>query len=108
MMQCCMCGKKGLSTIEDGGPECELSDGRWVCSRDCYETYLFTLKDISTLVEMVRDMAFNHVPLYQYEQRNSDGTIGPGSPYDRGVRDTYIMFKMALHEALIRFDRDLK
>ena len=34
--QCCMCGKRGLSTAEDGGPECELSDGRWVCSRLCY------------------------------------------------------------------------
>ena len=35
--QCCMCGKTGLSTIEDGGPECELDDGRWVCSVDCYD-----------------------------------------------------------------------
>jgi len=34
--QCCMCGKRDLSTAEDGGPECELSDGRWVCSRYCY------------------------------------------------------------------------
>lgn len=36
--QCCMCGKTGLSTADDGGPECELSDGRWVCSSDCWET----------------------------------------------------------------------
>ena len=35
--QCCMCGKTGLSTIEDGGPECELDDGRWVCSVKCYD-----------------------------------------------------------------------
>ena len=35
--QCCMCGQRGLSTEEDGGPECELDDGRWVCSRLCYE-----------------------------------------------------------------------
>lgn len=34
--QCCMCGKKGLSTDEDGGPECELDDGRWTCSRQCW------------------------------------------------------------------------
>lgn len=34
--QCCMCGKKNLSTEEDGGPECELSDGRWVCSSACW------------------------------------------------------------------------
>ena len=36
-VQCCMCGKTGLSTIEDGGPECELDDGRWVCSVKCYD-----------------------------------------------------------------------
>lgn len=37
-VQCCMCGKTGLSTVEgDGGQECELSDGRWVCSMDCWE-----------------------------------------------------------------------
>ena len=36
--QCCMCGKKGLSTVEDdGGTECGLDDGRWVCSADCYD-----------------------------------------------------------------------
>lgn len=36
--QCCMCGKKGLSTVEgDGGAECELSDGRWVCSAECWD-----------------------------------------------------------------------
>lgn len=36
--QCCMCGKKGLSTMEgDGGTECELADGRWVCSQACYD-----------------------------------------------------------------------
>jgi len=36
--QCCMCGKTGMSTAEgDGGTECELSDGRWVCSQPCWE-----------------------------------------------------------------------
>ena len=36
--QCCMCGKTGLSTVEgDGCTECELSDGRWVCSSDCWD-----------------------------------------------------------------------
>ena len=36
--QCCMCGKKGLSTVEgDGGTECELPDGRWTCSRECWD-----------------------------------------------------------------------
>lgn len=33
---CCVCGK-AVSTAEDGGPECELEDGRWVCSRVCYD-----------------------------------------------------------------------
>lgn len=36
--QCCMCGKKNLSTVEgDGGTECELEDGRWVCSAACWD-----------------------------------------------------------------------
>ncbi|MDI6837830.1 MAG: hypothetical protein QMD99_19250 [Rhizobiaceae bacterium] len=36
--QCCMCGKTGLSTKEgDGGAECELNDGRWVCSAECWD-----------------------------------------------------------------------
>lgn len=35
---CCICGKKDLSTVEgDGGEECELHDGRWTCSRLCYD-----------------------------------------------------------------------
>jgi hypothetical protein len=37
-VQCCMCGKKDLSIVEgDGGQECELADGRWTCSSDCWE-----------------------------------------------------------------------
>jgi hypothetical protein len=37
LVQCCMCGKKGLSTVEgDGGSECQLEDGRWTCSFGCY------------------------------------------------------------------------
>ena len=37
-VQCCMCGKKGLSTVEgDGGEECQLWDDRWTCSRACYD-----------------------------------------------------------------------
>lgn len=36
--QCCMCGKKNLSTVEgDGGTECELEDGRWGCSAECWD-----------------------------------------------------------------------
>ena len=37
LAQCCMCGKTDLSTAEDGGPECELHDGRWVCSSECWD-----------------------------------------------------------------------
>jgi hypothetical protein len=37
-LQCCMCGKLGLDATEgNGGTECELADGRWVCSLACYE-----------------------------------------------------------------------
>lgn len=36
--QCCMCGKKNLSTAEgDGGTECELERGLWVCSAECWD-----------------------------------------------------------------------
>jgi len=36
--KCCVCGKAGLSTVEgDGGTECELADGRWTCSFECWE-----------------------------------------------------------------------
>ncbi len=52
--QCCMCGKKGLSTVEgDGGPECELSDGRWVCSAECWDkaVELTPASDIAALRE---------------------------------------------------------
>ena len=38
--QCCMCGKRGLLTADDGGPQCELHDGRWVCSSGCYDVAL--------------------------------------------------------------------
>lgn len=36
-LQCCQCGATGLSSDEDGGPECQLTDGRWTCSSLCYE-----------------------------------------------------------------------
>jgi hypothetical protein len=55
--QCCMCGKNGLSTEEDGGPECELSDGRWVCSRDCYERAVQPAPDVAALVEALQRIA---------------------------------------------------
>jgi len=45
-VDCCMCGKKDLSTIEgDGGSECQLSDGRWVCSYQCWDSAV-----LSTLI----------------------------------------------------------
>jgi hypothetical protein len=56
--QCCMCGKKGLSTEEDGGPECELSDGRWVCSSDCYDVALeIMLKPLEIILKPVAGAA---------------------------------------------------
>lgn len=37
-VDCCICGKEDLSTIEgDGGDECQLSNGDWVCSYECWE-----------------------------------------------------------------------
>ncbi len=66
--QCCMCGKKGISTAEDGGPECQLSDGRWTCSRDCYERATLTLPpdaDLDALAAALRSG----------EQADMDGTM---------------------------------
>ena len=34
---CPVCGKQDISTAEDGGPECQMATGHWVCSRRCYE-----------------------------------------------------------------------
>lgn len=63
--QCCMCGKRELSTEEDSGPECELTDGRWVCSRSCYERAVdgptlaeaLSLPEVAALVEAGNRMA---------------------------------------------------
>ncbi|MEZ2220715.1 hypothetical protein [Rhizobium sp. RCC_161_2] len=47
-VQCCMCGKTDLSTVEgDGGTECQLSDKRWTCSEDCYDRATETPMDQS-------------------------------------------------------------
>lgn len=60
--RCCMCGKIGLSTTEgDGGGECELADGRWVCSQVCYDlaTELLALRkragEVHLLAASIRD-----------------------------------------------------
>lgn len=38
---CCMCGKIGLSTVEgDGGSECEVDGGKWVCGWECWDSYV--------------------------------------------------------------------
>ena len=34
--RCCVCGRS-VDTSEDDTPGCELSDGRWVCSRECWD-----------------------------------------------------------------------
>lgn len=53
--QCCMCGKLGLSTTEgDGGTECELSDGRWVCSFECWDRALTPAPDLAADNERLR------------------------------------------------------
>lgn len=33
---CAVCSNPGLSMEEDGGPEAQLADGRWVCSERCW------------------------------------------------------------------------
>jgi hypothetical protein len=59
--QCCMCGKRDLSTAEDGGPECELHDGRWACSRECYDKAYspptFTAADLEAACRVGFEMA---------------------------------------------------
>jgi hypothetical protein len=58
--QCCMCGKRGLSTADDGGPQCELSDGRWVCSSDCYDVALeIMLKPLEIMLKPVAGAALD-------------------------------------------------
>ena len=52
--QCCMCGKTGLSIAEDGGPECELRDGRWVCSGECWDIAAWLQARGPELVEELR------------------------------------------------------
>lgn len=59
--QCCMCGKKGLSTVEgDGGTECELTDGRWVCSAECWER---VVQPDGVGVETFTDLERKYIPL---------------------------------------------
>ena len=52
-VQCCMCGKTGLSTVEDGGPECQLDDGRWVCSSQCWEKAVGPVTEAHVADEML-------------------------------------------------------
>ena len=58
-VQCCMCGKTGLSTIEDGGPECEMDDGRWVCSVDCYDRAVLNPLEAEAERDALRDALAN-------------------------------------------------
>ena len=34
---CCLCGKPCSTEENDGGQECELDDGRWTCSSECWD-----------------------------------------------------------------------
>ncbi len=64
--QCCMCGKKGISTVEDGGPECQLDDDRWTCSRECWD--------------MATGEADDDDPAYAVLKRQDDGTYSVDTP----------------------------
>jgi hypothetical protein len=76
-VQCCMCGKNGLSTVEDGGPECELSDGRWVCSRDCYEKAVEPAPDVAQIrADALREAADLVHRIAEGYHSGGDGAIG--------------------------------
>lgn len=48
---CCVCSKTNLSTVEgDGGEECQLSDGRWVCSEKCWDVAVDAAEDARGVV----------------------------------------------------------
>lgn len=76
---CCICFKTGLSTVEDdGGTECQLSDGRWVCSRECYEEALLSLMIKESEVDLDSE------PDNQLNQRN--GVTKKTCALDRALR----------------------
>lgn len=74
--QCCICGKKNLSTVEgDGGTECELEDGRWVCSSVCWD-------------RAVEPSPSQHlVPAEPSSDANSDFEFDYGDPVEKFTGD---------------------
>ena len=73
--QCCACGKKGLSIAEDGGPDCQLADGRWTCSRECYDLAQGRVEEAFLGLPNDRDLAVARHVLESAAQKaeNCDG-----------------------------------
>lgn len=109
--QCCMCGKLGLSTTEgDGGTECELTDGRWVCSWDCWAKAvdpeaLTIVTDLASENERLRaamKKALDALDLYADPRAyvDEDGDLPGGDDHYEGVAA-----KLAAEEILAALER---
>lgn len=95
--QCCMCGKRDLSTEEDGGPECQMNDGRWVCSRECYGTACALLEPVAAPdpVALLRD-----VPRYEPDNPLDNAPSMKADPQGDWLREADVL--AALSRAIIQ------
>lgn len=81
VVQCCMCGKTGLSTVEgDGGPECQLSDGRWTSSQDCWEHAVDPTPTSDDQVEAAIETALRAAYARGYEWRGENPSAESNLP----------------------------
>ena len=96
--QCCMCGKRGLSTAEDGGPECELDDGRWVCSRECYDHAVdgVTVQDAARVPEIAALIEGIEMARRRLETIASDAWHGDARDFKRAIVGVFSEFDAAL------------
>ena len=90
--QCCMCGKKGLSTEEDGGTECELPDGRWVCSGDCWDDALEP--DATTIREEALSEAISHARQALVNAANAYGGAKASAMFTAETHVTAALYKL--------------
>ena len=99
--QCCMCGRTGLSTAEDGGPECELNDGRWVCSRECYDRAVdgVTVQDAARVPETDADR-FDRADWFWRTMDPDDNGDTPSEAISRAMIGNYCVCKIAALRAI--------
>ena len=97
--ECFWCGRRPLSTFENGGPECEMFHGEWVCSRECYDSALTDAR-LNTLEAAVgqREMQIAALDAYaasepsrmtlqeMYQDLRARGHLGDGQPPRRAER----------------------